>query len=245
MKESIIKSCRVKPWPAGKSLFKYLKKEHADKLFNDGELRIGTLYDFRKDEHGDNRSDEGEGKKTIYEVVDDIIKDHEHNTLSPFVKQFLSIEKGAKNTRLINGEFMQTHDCGDCYVYCMSREHNEALYDDFKADVCVCIKSPYKFIHALGLALKKKTLLSRECYLSTCVYCERMQCYGRHNDYHPAIIKIKTDNYKRQKEVRAIWLPDMGLTQLVPLIVNLDKKLVTRYCEVFSCKVTNDKKLAR
>ncbi|MCL5261236.1 MAG: hypothetical protein M1561_06160, partial [Gammaproteobacteria bacterium] len=157
MKNNIEKSLQVKTWPSDKPLFKYLKKEYAAKLFDYGELHIGALYDFRNCEaYGGNRGDKDEGKKAIYEFVDDIvIKDREHNPLSPFTKQYISIKEGAKNTRLVNGSFTQRHDCEDCYIYCMSEKHNKVLYDVFEADTCIRIKSPYKFMRALYLVLKE------------------------------------------------------------------------------------------
>ena len=46
-------------------LYKYLKKEYAEKLLNDGIFRIGTLYDFRCEESlGAVVGDRQEGKKT-------------------------------------------------------------------------------------------------------------------------------------------------------------------------------------
>ncbi|MBI3366843.1 hypothetical protein HY041_04425, partial [Candidatus Roizmanbacteria bacterium] len=90
MSKNIISSHELLEFPREKPLFKYLKKEFSDKLFYDGELLIGTLYDFRNTEqHGHARGDKGEGEKEIYEYVkDQLIEDpSENNLLSPFVKQ--------------------------------------------------------------------------------------------------------------------------------------------------------------
>jgi len=158
MKKNVIKSRMFSDWPKGKPLFKYMKKEHADKLFNSGELHIGTLYDFRDEEkYGQKRGDEGEGKKEICEHINDItVKDSsQSNRLSDFSKQYIRIEDTAKNTRLVNVTVSELHDSPDCYIYCMSKNFDERLYEKFQADVCVKLKSPYKFVHSISIALRE------------------------------------------------------------------------------------------
>ena len=67
-------------WPADKPLFKFFSKQFAEKFFNTGELRIGTLSDFRNQEqHGDHRGDKNEGEKETFEHIDHcLIKDPTH-----------------------------------------------------------------------------------------------------------------------------------------------------------------------
>lgn len=47
-------------------MYRYSKKEYNEKLLKIGEIRIGTLHDFRNKEHKIGISDNQEGKKQFY-----------------------------------------------------------------------------------------------------------------------------------------------------------------------------------
>jgi hypothetical protein len=223
-------SLHIPSWPKEMPLYKYLSKENADKFFNNGELSIGTLYGFRDEEkHGKRIGDKDEGKKEIYEHVDDtLISDPLNNQLTPFVKKYLSIGKDAKNVRIVNCDFVQEHYSKNLYIYCMCSEYKKELYVEFNANVCVRIKKPYKFIRAVSFLLQGKQKLEN---ILSCKYGDRRQMYGQHDNIHPCIIK---DNcYRNQKEVRAIWIPEDD-KDIVPLIITLNTKYVHRYCEIFN-----------
>lgn len=217
-------------WPSNKALFKYLKKEHADKLFKDGELLIGTLYDFRNyEQHGSKRGDAEEGKKEISEHVDNLVvkSPSEHNPLSPFVKKFINLEPGANNFQLSNCDFSVVQDCGNCYLYCMSSEFDEKLLQEFQADICIKIKKPQEFVEKISLALENGV---KDVRLLPVIYGQRNQQYGKHDQYHASI--IKPVNYKSQKEVRAIWAQkNQQDSDIKPLFIKLQTSDVTNLCE--------------
>lgn len=230
MKNNVIKSQDFNEWSRDKPLYKFLKSEYADNLFNNGELRIGTLYDFRNHEaYGNKRGDKDEGQKAIYENVNTLVESAENNTLSPFVKQVFSIKQGVTNIRIENITVSQPLNSADCYIYCMSYEFNENLYEEFQADVCIEIKSPYKFIGAISKCFKNSDFIK----LSKIIYTQRNQPYGQHDEYHAAT--IKSENYKPQKEVRSIWVPRYK-NSIEPLLVKIQPRLIRRYCRIFHKK---------
>lgn len=228
----IFQQPNIPKWPAEKPLYKYLKKEYAEKFLNSGELLISTLYDFRnEEEHGNKRGDKGEGKKEISEEVSITIEDPlKHNPLSPLVKKFIDLKSGAKNTIIQNSEFIVDQDSGDSYIYCMSSKFDKKLLEDFESDVCICIKSPWKFIKAISIELRKKADFLG---LSPCKYKNRQQTYGSHDNYHASI--IKPVDYKNQAEVRAIWnAKNPHETPLQKLLIHLEKKYIMRFCEILN-----------
>jgi len=236
MKKRVVNSSKLLKWPADKPLFKYMKAEHANKLFNCGTLRIGTLYEFRNLEtYGTARGDEGEGTKEIYEHIDDrtIEDSSQNNPQSDFEKQFIKINGTVKNFKIVNLTFSESQDSADCYIYCMSKKFDDKLYEKFKTNVCVKINSPYKFINAISITLRGYN--ANFVQLSECKYGERKQQYGVHDDYHSSI--IKPIFHKLDEEVRSIWGPNKRRNNyLKPLVIKLQTRHVKRYCEIFHKK---------
>lgn len=217
-------------WPKDKPLFKYLKKEYANHLLDRGELLIGTLYDFRNEEyHGDCRGDKDEGKKQIYHYL----KDESDNSLNTWDKKIVEVSDTAKGNRFVDCTLYINETSEDYYIYCMSQHCNEELFADFQADVCVKIKKPYEFMRAITMALNNN--INDFLRLSPCIYVNRWQKYDEYNEYHPSL--IKSPDYKKQKEVRAIWTPKSNPTKyLQPILIKLQTKHVKRYCEVMTIR---------
>jgi hypothetical protein len=220
-------------WAMEGVLYKYLKEKHAKK-FMKGYVRIGTLYQFKSLEKCDKvRGDSGEGSKEIYEdVSDQLIEDPaKHNLLSPFVKKFVNLAEGAKNTRFINCTFISNIQVEDFYIYCMSKEASKELLKEFSCEVCIEINKPRQFIDEITNTIKQTaTFLS----LSECVYKERSQKYGTHDSYHPSILK-PVCGYEKQKEVRAIWR-SIKNTSINHLDIKVDSKLINQYCKIVEIK---------
>ena len=224
----IINSLMMTEWSKDKPLYKYLKKEYVDRLFSDGELRIGTLYEFRNQELDQFRGDKDEGKKEIYDHVKDItITDpSKNNPLNSFVQQYINIEDSAKNFRISNCTFSQSLNSPNFYIYCMSKCFDTHLFDKFETDVCVKIKSPYKFIKCISKNFRN---IASFVSLSPVMYGSRNQPYDRHDKYHASI--IKTVEYKKQKEVRAIWVP-INESEVNSMIIKIPLKCIKRFCEI-------------
>lgn len=75
-------------------LYKYLKRQHAESLLHDGEIKIGTLYDFRRQESVDmQRGDKNEGRMNYTYVVSE---DTEFGDLPDIFKEQIVISGGGK-----------------------------------------------------------------------------------------------------------------------------------------------------
>ena len=53
--------------------FRYGKHKCVDSLLSDGNIRIGTLSDFRNEEHKDGITDKMEGRKTVSHEIQNAI----------------------------------------------------------------------------------------------------------------------------------------------------------------------------
>ena len=56
------------------SIYKYLERRHTEMMMNEGRIRIGTLFDYRKVEEYDmQRADTNEGKMVfVYDIEKEI-----------------------------------------------------------------------------------------------------------------------------------------------------------------------------
>ena len=107
-------------------LFRFTRKEWADRFFKTGELRLGTLFDYAKNEsYGDAIHDRHEG----YYVY---IKYDETPSGMPELRFTL-----ARNNLLL----------------CASTDYNEDFYEKFDADCCIVIES-IDFYTEIDSALK-------------------------------------------------------------------------------------------
>lgn len=107
-------------------LFRFTKKVWADRFFQTGELRLGTLYDYAKNEsYGDAIHDRHEGYYTY-------IKYDKTPSGVPELRFTL-----ARNNLLL----------------CASADYNEDFYEKFDADCCVVIES-IDFYTEIDSALK-------------------------------------------------------------------------------------------
>lgn len=218
MSKNVIEKLSASRWPKDEPLYKFLKKEHADSLFNKGELKIGTLYDFRDQEkYGDARGDEGEGTKEEYDKIDYMeIENAKSNSLDTLANEFIKIKEGVTGTTLSNVEFRKKYNSPNYYIFRMSGEFDEKLYEKFQSDVCVKIKSPYKFIHSISIELRRHN--ADYVDLLKCIYTDREKEYDKRDDCHPALIKPVI--HKVDKEVRSLWKSKtLDHNELEPLFI--------------------------
>lgn len=132
-------------------LYKYLKEEKYGKwMVEEGKIRIGTFFDFRKLEKDKQRGDKNEGKITYSKSVEE---DTNVKDLPPILTGNLNIEGGG-TLILKSGAKASSHgEISDCYLYCASRLHSQDLMKDFKAACCVEIFDVENFYCAIGRTL--------------------------------------------------------------------------------------------
>src|SRR5215467_13805693 len=115
-------------------LYKYLKREYADQLINEGTIKIGTYFEFRKMEEDKQRGDKDEGKIIYSKIVE---RDTEVRDLPSIFTENVKIEGGGKLI-LKGGAKASAHgEISDCYLFCCSKLYDQKLMTEFEADACI------------------------------------------------------------------------------------------------------------
>lgn len=189
------------------TLYKYSQKKYSDLLLNEGGVRIGTLYDFRKDEHGSGISDAGEGFKRVEHRIDSYHTDsYDPRAHSP-LKQFGGFRNagGAKIT-MDNCTMGKRISSRDLFIHCTSYKLDQEVMGQFdKADSCVRILRDKDFYAQITLLLNKITPV-KFVGIHRVRYLSRVETWnGKDWGENPAL--FKEVDYQPQHEVRAIWVP--------------------------------------
>lgn len=185
-------------------LFKYLRPEHAQAMVETGKVRLGTLRYYRQQELlapliGDSR----DGTRTLIELQEG--DGSTFGELSPFAKQVAAGTMGGLGDSVFmrNNTFVGTIVAPNCYVYCASYERSAAAAGEYAA--CVEITDRKMFFLALSQALVQQ-LRCDVRMMQAIVRYEPEQVDARMaKRRNPAF--TKTEEFRKQREVRAIWLP--------------------------------------
>lgn len=211
------------------SIFRYSPQRYSDSLMALGNVRIGTLYDFRRSEHRAGIADPQEGKKSVVHHIskwtDKDVGSIDHKALAEF--RFANFE-GSTNVNVENVTMEQHFDLPDCYIHCTSLEYsNEAMTSLDGADSCVKIIAVNSFYRRLTATLSLHAPV-RFAGLQAVKYRERVERWnGVDWGDHPALIKEL--DFKTQVEIRAIWLP-LRKGAISPIVIN-DCELI-KFCEL-------------
>lgn len=197
----------------GPSLYKYASNENAEKLLR-GDVRIGTLYNYRNCEGLDaERADPDEGKLSY---VEHQIVPQSGGQLSQFAAQFVPAEfKSAERTLFFGNVFERNQHHRDCFVYCTSHEFSQAAAGRYKA--CVRITKPNEFFGFITEAWPRDLNVSPDYEISRVQYSERELPGEMEGRLNPAF--IKPNRFAPEKEVRVIWLTNNEILRPVYLSV--------------------------
>ena len=211
--------------------FKYMERKWAKPLLSMGLIRIGTLYDFRKQEHGKGISDQDEGTKNI-----------SHRVNAKSAKQIESFEKnffeGSKIGDLINkgvniifneNEFINQYNSQDLYIYCLSSKFSKKTMESFeRADTCLWLTKPDLFLKIITNEMNSITP-TRFRGIHKAIYSTRNESWNGEHGYHPSLIKEPKDSI--QYEIRAIWEPMNNLKPIKPQII-MHHKIGSAFTEI-------------
>lgn len=202
------------------NFYKYAEQQYTDSLMSMGNLRVGTLHDFRRSEHKRGIGDGGEGKKVVNHRMVGV---NEHNikaehALANELFKAVRIEEGATNVNIGQLIVEQHFDHPDCYILCLSHERSKAVMNSLEGtDSCLELVGFEPFLHKLTEVLNELVpvkFLGVDCV----TYQSREEKWnGRDFGAHPAF--VKEFEYKAQAEVRAIWEPKFN-HPISPIIVN-------------------------
>lgn len=186
-----------------RTLYKFLRPEHAEAMVRSGAVRIGTLFEFRAMEHDRERGDRDEGRLALHSDAGRRV--YNSTAELPPALQGMSCGPGGFETIGENGVVLEFNGV-DMLIYCMSEVCDPTALREW-GGACVCIADPNRFLKALDSAVRSSAL---DCGLrlgsiqvGSCSYIDR-----RHN-WHgqlPPQWLLKPERYGHQKEVRAAWI---------------------------------------
>lgn len=214
-----------------KSLYRYTSKKYNDGLTALGNLRIGTLHDFRKQEHKAGIADANEGTKTVSHHIDSWItgdtswQSQRHARATRDIGA-IDMDPGVRGVLMNNVNMVGQFNHPDCFIHCTSyRKGIEVMREFEDADSCVEIHNPKAFYQRLTQSISRHipVKLAGVFYVQ---YKSREEIWDGHNHLPPSV--IKEPSFSPQYEVRAIWLPRFS-GAIQPF--NLNDTHLTSYCQ--------------
>lgn len=171
--------------PFFEKLYKYINNEYAEKFFSSGLVRIGTLYDYRKNEiYGPQISDKDEGIKSTY-INDDKMVWEKPEDVPEFARDIFNLESGLKVNLYGSGgniRIVKKYVSPDCYIYCVSETFDKNMMRRLGYDTCIEINDPINFSIAFSKCLNKDI---KNIHLGKCEYIQRDQYYTQATKTHP------------------------------------------------------------
>jgi hypothetical protein len=208
-----------------KKLYKYLQPEHARGLLERGTVRIGTLYDYRRNELGAAIGDENEGQSRTEHGVDFAVDMSRPENQSWVSRSLLRTHPMQTGIMVRDSTFYIEDEDPDCFLYCMSHRFSGRAMRAFKADACVEILQPGRFIETMVTALRTRGYVLRAT-LSPCDYSGRVR--DENAERLPPVL-IKDPHYSYQSEIRLIMEP-ASPAKLEPFIESIPE--LTAFCRI-------------
>lgn len=205
-----------------KRLYRYSEKKYNDSLLALGNVRIGTLHDFRRTEHKAGIADGMEGKKEVVHHID-------YFEMKPGPESVSSVHNRAIQTFGMSSQlglgsimedctFIKTFHDPDCFIHCTSFKLSRDVMREFEnADSCVEIFDPAGFYKQLTYSLHK-VIPVKHIAIQLVQYKTRDEVWNGKDFGLPATI-IKEEKFSGQFEVRCIWQP-MFEGPIKPTVLN-------------------------
>jgi hypothetical protein len=198
-------------------LYKYLLPVHALAMLERGQIRIGTLSEFRRSYDREGRSDPGEGVRQLQGWFPDG-PFTSNDDVPPFFRGLIEDPVRGARIHVKNTLVLRTVRAPDGYVYCTSFEfEDEALYE--LGGACVRIDKPRAFFEALTDALGDR--------VESPVVVQRVSYEPRNGPHDqvrlnvaPHFVKPQVWHFARQFEVRAFWRP-CAIAPAEPVIIDV------------------------
>lgn len=214
-------------------LFKYCKRAHANRLVKNGQVRIGTLHEYRDVErYNDQISDAQEGRavhvleaKKAIEI--DLLNGNDTATL--FAQRVFagwdSLPEGSSIKIVLEPSSALEHnfDFPDQYMYCATERMDLDSMKAFGYDTCVEISNAEAFFSQIMSSMGNIT--GQYC-AKPVTYAERRISFELQHADHPAY--IKPASYAQQREFRVMWEP--ATRPIAPVVLSVPG--LVQYCRV-------------
>jgi hypothetical protein len=206
--------------------FKYSESRYRDSLLALGNLRVGTLHDFRRQEHKNGIADVAEGTKSvfhqIFKVTERDIGSPDYEAMRIFDLFSLQGPDSTVSGLTLEREF----DFEDCFVHCTSSIYSNEVLSQFEgADACIEIHNLEGFYARLTETINRQFPVQFVGCHKVSYSARREGWNGKDWGDHPAL--MKAPNYSLQEEIRAVWLP-RRLERIYPF--NLNDVGLIKFC---------------
>jgi len=203
-----------------KCLYSYCRSEHLNAFLSIGELRIGTLYEFRDTEaHGNQIGDQEEGRLTRVENI----AHARGSELSEFARRSINVaDNVAESARFINVQVNRREHSLNYYIYCVSGSSSWADGQKMhtRYDARIVIEEPIGFFKAIARCMAER--IKAQSYIVKVEYGDKTIDYRK--SVHP--VEIKSLEYAYQQEFRLVMEPASGDNQ--PVIIRCP--LARQFC---------------
>ena len=217
-------------------IFRYSERRYADSLLTMGCIRIGTLHDFRRQEHKPGVADSQEGRKSVTHYIDSLNipeyrksnpnKSKDERAIEAF--SLVEIDDGVLDLVLEDVVFAKTMNAPDCFLLCSSSRLSRKTMNEFDgADTCIEIVEPSLFFRCITETLNAHCPVQFIGVFEIKYQLGEEEWNGHDWGNHPAL--VKHPEFRSQYEIRAVWRPKNS-NPIKPFILANHK--LGRYCEI-------------
>jgi hypothetical protein len=207
-------------------MYKYMNSRWARRFLRHGELRIGTLYDFRDEERlGPDIGDRVEGMKFVSRRGFTELDTGNPDSIPHFLKQRINVTPPNRlRITVLDGIGGKLED-PDSYVLCAAEVFDPGLMRRLGCDTCIEILNPDEFFRALSMKLRNVA----NSFWGAAKVMYRPREMAVHEDTGIPPTFIKAERYAYQREIRGMW-PAKTSSTIKPVIIHAKK--AARCCRV-------------
>lgn len=211
-------------------VYKYTAPEYAENIVKFGDIWLGTLHDYRREEQlGNSVGDRGEGSLARTLSVDSYTSQGNHPDDQFIRRNLRNIIGGVDldNVTINNMNFRENINHSDCYIYSttISRKYDKRKRKSFGSS-CVLIHNPGLFFGAITVAIQEEIRLYSAWH--AVIYNSREGHYR--NLPLSSISFIKPRVYQWQGEVRVVWFPKLNMLPIRPHLIRVPE--ITSACSI-------------
>ncbi|MCX7113133.1 MAG: hypothetical protein NTX45_24060 [Proteobacteria bacterium] len=216
-------------------MYRYAEKQYNEATVLKGEIRIGTLYDFRKSEHERGIADDKEGRKTVSLTIEN----HDNKSIDDMVRENRTRLKKFKASLPMGGtgsiasvKHLKDFNAPDCYILCTSEYKSLETMQEFEnADSCIEIINIGQFYKYLTITLKKQTGINLKYKGIKKINYQNTEEEFNGNNFGINPIYTKEEKFKKQGELRSVWQPFCS-APIEPIIINDIR--ISKRCKLIS-----------
>lgn len=212
-------------------LYKYMDRKYCDLFFETGQIRIGTLFDFRKEDvHNKAVGDKREGVQTkVMELSKSLYTATADAAQMEFLSNFFVFAPGCSGVITGNPTFVHELSEPDYFIYCTTTTYSpKVMIEEFEYDSCIEILDGEKFIYEMHRVMRGYT----KRMVSGVVRYDRSKLNYNQQLNYPSVM-LKEARYAYQQEHRVVWVPKDHLSSgkaLEPFCINIPR--AREFCRI-------------